>query len=84
MILPDALDHVQDLLATLASAVICGGTLWGLVRIAVRVRRRGAGGGSLMQPFEEIWHPIAYEARIEVELQQERPAPSPLPGGRLV
>jgi len=37
-----------------------------------------------MQPFDEIWHPTAYRARIEAEVQQERPATSPLPGDRLI
>ena len=56
-------------------AVVLGGLVW--------IRRRGR-GSSLMQPFDEIWHPAAHQARIEVEVQQERPAPTPLPGDRLV
>jgi hypothetical protein len=63
-------------IATLAIWVVI---LGGLVRI-----RRSGRGSSFMQPFDEIWHPAAHEARIEVEAQQERPAPSPLPGDRLV
>jgi len=60
-------------------AMILGGLAW----MASRVRRRG-GGGSLMGPFDEIWHPAALQARIEIQVQDERPAPSPLPGDRLV
>jgi hypothetical protein len=63
-------------LATLAIwAVILGGLVW--------IRRSGR-GSSFMQPFDEIWHPAAHQARIEVAVQQERPAPSPLPGDRLL
>jgi hypothetical protein len=74
---------VSGLVAPIVTLVICAAILWGLARAASRVRRRG-GGGSLMQPFDEIWHPVAHEARVEVEIQQERPAPSPLPGDRLI
>ena len=64
------------MIATLAIyAAVLGGLVW--------IRRRGR-GSSLMQPFDEIWHPAAHQARIDVEVQQERPAPSPLPGDRLV
>ncbi len=75
---------MQDLVAALGSLAVCAFILWGLVRVAMHVRRRGGSGGSLMQPFDEIWHPVAHQARIEVEIQQERPAPSPAPGDRLV
>jgi hypothetical protein len=37
-----------------------------------------------MGPFDEIWHPAAHRARIETDVQEERPAPSPLPGDRLI
>jgi hypothetical protein len=62
---------------------IFGVVLVGLARIASRVRRRG-GGSPLMSPFDEIWHPAAHRARIETDTQEERPAPSPLPGDRLL
>lgn len=67
----------------LASVAIYGGVMWGLVRLVARVRRRRS-GGSLMQPFDEIWHPAAHQARLDVEGQQEQPAPNPLPGDRLL
>ncbi|GAA4560288.1 hypothetical protein GCM10023175_69970 [Pseudonocardia xishanensis] len=56
-------------------ALVLGFLVWA----ARRVRRR-AGGGSLMNPFDEIWHPIAHHARLTVEVQDELPAPAPLPG----
>ena len=74
------MSSVLGALAVLAMfAVVLGGSA-ALVR---RVRSRG-GGASLMGPFEEVWHPIARDSRIEVEAQEERPAPSPLPGDRLL
>lgn len=58
------------------------GGLWGL---AVRVRRTGVGTG-LLGPFEEVWHPVAADSRIEIETAEYRPAESPaagdLPDGR--
>jgi len=31
-------------------------------------------------PFEEIWHPAAHRARIDIEIQDDRKAPIPSPG----
>jgi hypothetical protein len=75
---------MRDLVAALGSSAVCALVLWGLVRVAVRVRRSGSSGGALMQPFDEIWHPVAHRARLEVEVQQELPAPGPTAGDRLV
>jgi hypothetical protein len=50
----------------------------GLVWLGRRVRR--SAGGEIMGPFEEIWHPAAHRARLEVEVQQERMVPLPSPG----
>ncbi|MCH6167806.1 hypothetical protein [Pseudonocardia alaniniphila] len=74
---------MDGLVAPLMTLGIFGVVLAGLAWIASRVRRRG-GGGSLMGPFDEIWHPAAHRARIETEVQEERPAPIPLPGDRLI
>ena len=60
-------------------AVVLGGLAWA----SRRVRRRG-GGESLLQPFDELWHPAAHRARVHVETQQEQPAPAPSPGDRLI
>jgi hypothetical protein len=66
-----------------AVLAIYASVLGGLVWIAHRVRRRG-GGASLMGPFEEIWHPAAHQAHLEIEVQDGRPEPAPAPGGRLL
>jgi hypothetical protein len=71
----------------LAVAVL--GTLFGVVPAALalvarRVRRRGIGGGfSLMGPFDVMWNPEAFNARMEARSQEERPAAAPSPGDRL-
>jgi hypothetical protein len=49
-----------------------------LVWLAVRIRRRGIGGG-LMGPIDEIWRPTAPQSRIEMQVQEERGAPAPAP-----
>lgn len=51
----------------------------GLPWLAARVRRRGTGGG-MLGPFEEIWHPAGHRARLEVEVQEQRPVTAPAPG----
>jgi hypothetical protein len=56
-------------------AVAIGG-LWAL---AARVRRSGVGTG-MLGPFDEIWHPVATDARIEIMAADYRPAGAPAPG----
>ncbi|MBX9245704.1 hypothetical protein ICW40_12915 [Actinotalea ferrariae] len=58
--------------------VLVGGVLLGLRALRRGMRRRGH-GGSAMGPFDEIWHPAAHDARVEVHEQDERPAPAPSP-----
>lgn len=55
-------------------AVLLGGIAW----LGTRARRRGIGGG-LMGPIDEVWHPAAHQARVEVKVQSERMAPNPSP-----
>ncbi len=57
-----------------ALALVVGSLWW----LAVRVRRRG-GGGNVLGPFEELWHPAAHRSRIERQEQAERRAPAPSP-----
>lgn len=64
-------------LALLAILAGLGLILAGLTRLASRVRRRGA--GDVMGPFEEIWHPVAHQARIEIHARSEQRAPMPSP-----
>ncbi|GAA1841803.1 hypothetical protein GCM10009836_21500 [Pseudonocardia ailaonensis] len=59
-------------------AVVLGGLAWA----ARRLRTRDA--GAVMNPFDELWHPVALQARRDTEVQQEQPAPAPHPGDRLV
>ncbi len=53
--------------------------LVGLPLVAARARRRGTGGGDLFQPFEDLWHPAARRALVEVHAQDEQ-TDAPLPG----
>ncbi len=70
-----------DALAVLLTAATVVVVLGGLVGLALRVRRRGAAGGySIMGVFDEMWHPAALDARIEIQVRDERQAPAPLPG----
>lgn len=50
-----------------------------LLALGKRVRRSGAGGDAL-GPFEELWHPAAHRARIEVRTHDSRQEPAPSPG----
>lgn len=65
-------------LAFLATAAGVALVAAGLVWLGRRVRRRGV-GGEVMGPFEEIWHPAAHRARLEIEVREERMVPLPSP-----
>lgn len=65
---------VTVLIVLTVPAVTLGSLPW----LAKRARRRGV--GSILAPFEEIWHPAAHQARIRIEVQDERVAPVPSPG----
>jgi len=69
---------VTQVLAVAAVVELFALVLLGLPRLAARARRGGT-GGAVMGPFEEIWHPAAHRARVEVEVQEER-TDAPLPG----
>lgn len=70
---------MTGLLVPLVLLAVFGVVLGGLPWLASRVRRRGTGGG-VLGPFEEIWYPAATRARIEIQVQEERRAPTPSPG----
>jgi len=36
--------------------------------------------GAVAGPFEEIWHPAAHQARIVIQVQDERKVLMPAPG----
>lgn len=50
-----------------------------LVALGRRVRRSGRGGDAL-GPFEELWHPAAHRARVEVRTHDSRQEAAPSPG----
>lgn len=56
-------------------AVVLGGLWW----VARRARARAA-AGAVTGPFEEIWHPAAHRARVQIEVQDERIDPDAQPG----
>jgi hypothetical protein len=61
-------------LGLLAAFALVVAALWWL---AVRVRRRG--GGDVLGPFDELWHPAAHRPGIEVQEQPDRRTPAPTP-----
>ncbi len=76
----DVMDLVLPVLLVMIFVAVPGGLPW----LAHRSRRSGAGGYTLMGSFDEMWHPIAVEARFEIQIQNEKPAPAPLPGDPLL
>lgn len=58
-------------------ALLVGGPLMLSARRRGRWKRAQSAG---MGPFDEIFHPGAYQATISWEVQTELPAPAPLPG----
>ncbi|QFZ18182.1 hypothetical protein [Saccharothrix syringae] len=63
------------LLQVLAFLSVPAGFAW----FATRARRSGS-GHSLMAPFEEIWDPGAHRTHLEVQVREDRRAPTPSPG----
>jgi hypothetical protein len=68
-----------EVLAAATVIVLFAGFLVGLPLLAARTRRRGTSGAGLFQPFEDLWHPAARRALVEVQVQEER-TDAPLPG----
>lgn len=66
-------------LLVVVTVLLFGAVLGGLWWVARRSRGRSA-SGAVAGPFEEIWHPAAHRARIEIQVQDERVVPSPQPG----
>lgn len=50
-----------------------------LTALGRRVRRSGR-GGDVLGPFEELWHPAAHRARVDVRTHDSRQEPAPSPG----
>ena len=73
---------MSDLVWAVAVLGFLAAVLAPLAWIRARARRRGTGDG-YFGVFEEMWHPAAARALKETRHQEERPAPSPLPGDRL-
>lgn len=67
---------VLQVVAVLATWAAVIGGLWAL---AARVRRTGVGTG-MLGPFEEMWHPVAVDSRVEVQAADYRPAEAPAAG----
>lgn len=67
------------LLVVMASLAVILGLL---TLLAAHARRRGI-GDQVMGPFDEIWHPTAHAARIEMLQEQERLVPAPSPADPL-
>ena len=60
------------------SLVLVAGFLALLAWSAARARRRGI-SGSMLGPFEEMWHPTAAESHLQMQVQNERKKPLPSP-----
>ena len=65
--------EVTDLLPEIAILAGFAAIMAGLVWLTHRSRGRRV-GSSVAGPFEEIWHPAAHRARIDIETQDERRA----------
>ncbi len=70
---------MTDLLTVVAVLAAFLAIMAGLVWLTHRSRGRRV-GSSVAGPFEEIWHPAAHRARIDIEIQDERKTPIPSPG----
>lgn len=73
----------MDLLPLLAVVALFGAVMAGLVWLTKRAKGRQV-GSSVAGPFEEIWHPAAHRARIDIEIQDERQVEPLAPGDPLI
>ena len=64
---------IVAVIAAFAAVMVC------LAWLTRRQRGRRI-GSSVAGPFEEIWHPAAHRARIDIEVQDERKVGAPAPG----
>ena len=71
--------EVTGLLPAIAILAVLAAIMAGLVWLTHRNRGRRV-GSSVAGPLEEIWHPAAHRARIDIEIQDERKTPVPSPG----
>lgn len=65
-------DVLGLLMVVAGFTAVLGGFVW----LAARIRHRGL-GGAVMGPIDEVYNPAAHRARLDVEIQHERPSPSP-------
>jgi len=70
---------VADALA-IAVVIAAFAAVMGCLAWLTRRQRGRRIGSSVAGPFEEIWHPAAHRARIDIEIQDERKVAAPSPG----
>jgi hypothetical protein len=70
---------VDGFLPLVIVAASFGAIVGGLAWLGSRARRRRV-GGSVLGAVDEIFHPAAYQPRIEIQQQAERRTPAPSPG----
>lgn len=70
---------MADVVAIAAVIAVFAAVMGCLAWLTGRQRGRRI-GSSVTGPFEEIWHPAAHRARIDIEVQDERKVAAPLPG----
>jgi hypothetical protein len=75
---------VGQTLGIVAVIAAFGAVMAGLAYFGSRIRRRGRGRGAeaFMGPFEDMWHPAAHRARLQVETVEERMVPMPSAGDK--
>ena len=73
---------MADLLAIVVILAAFGAVMVGLALLTRRSRGRRV-GSSVAGPFEEVWHPAAHRARIDIQVQDERKIAAPSPGDPL-
>jgi hypothetical protein len=70
---------VADVLA-IAAIIAAFAAVMGCLAWLTRRQRGRHISSSVAGPFEEIWHPAAHRARIDIEIQDERKVQAPSPG----
>jgi hypothetical protein len=72
-------------LVSLLVVAATGVVITGMTLLARYLRRHGRGGpalGAAMAAYDEVMHPVAYDAFVEVQAQDDRVIPVPAAGER--
>lgn len=71
---------MSELVQLLLVVGVFAGTIGGVAFLGVRAKRSGVSGAPFMDLMDDLYSPAARRTHIEIQVQNERRAPTPFPG----